>query len=153
MSEITRIQEQLRRAFEGEAWHGPAVLEALDGVDAAKAAARPVPGAHSIWEIALHIAAWKRIVAQRVSGKPPEVTTEMDWPPVRETGDGPWRRVFDELREAQRTLIEAAAQVSDARLDEPLYRGGNSAYVQLHGVAQHDTYHAGQISLLKKNLS
>jgi len=28
--------------------------------------------------------------------------------------------------------------------------GGNPAYVQFHGAAQHDLYHAGQIAVLKK---
>ena len=30
---------------------------------------------------------------------------------------------------------------------------GTSFYVLLHGVAQHDAYHAGQIALLKKALA
>lgn len=34
MTEIERIRDQFRRGFHGEAWHGPALLEALDGVSA-----------------------------------------------------------------------------------------------------------------------
>ena len=52
--ELTRLEEQLRRVFEGEAWHGPAVLEVLAGVSVEAAAAHPIPGSHSIWEIVLH---------------------------------------------------------------------------------------------------
>ncbi len=54
----TRIADQLRRAFDGSAWHGPALLELLKDVDAATAAARPLPNVHSIWELVLHIAVW-----------------------------------------------------------------------------------------------
>ena len=32
MTEIERIIDQLNRAFVGEAWHGPGVIEILDGV-------------------------------------------------------------------------------------------------------------------------
>jgi hypothetical protein len=42
-------------------------------------------------------------------------------------------------------------------LDEPVGRPrdralgtGDSYYVMLHGVAQHDAYHLGQVSLLKR---
>ena len=37
MSEIERIVVQLNRSFERESWHGPAVLEVLEGVTAAEA--------------------------------------------------------------------------------------------------------------------
>jgi hypothetical protein len=32
--DLVRIVEQLQRSFEGEAWHGPSVVEALEGVTA-----------------------------------------------------------------------------------------------------------------------
>ena len=57
-SEGARIADQLRRAFYGSAWHGPAVLELLKDVDAATAAAKPLAEVHSIWELVLHIAVW-----------------------------------------------------------------------------------------------
>jgi uncharacterized damage-inducible protein DinB len=65
MNEVQRIVDQLRRAFEGEAWHGPAVMQILEGITAAQAAAHPASGAHSIWEIVLHIAAWEGAVSRR----------------------------------------------------------------------------------------
>ena len=40
MNEIERIVDQLRRAFEGDAWSGPSVLELLAGVAAEQAAAK-----------------------------------------------------------------------------------------------------------------
>ena len=55
MTEIERIEDQLKRSLEGEAWHGPALEELLADVRAEQAAAKPVPPAHSIWEIVLHI--------------------------------------------------------------------------------------------------
>jgi len=53
MRESERIADQLKRAFEGKSWHGPSLLEILKDVTAGQAAARPIPGAHSIWEIVL----------------------------------------------------------------------------------------------------
>src|SRR6267378_3569421 len=39
MKETDRIVDQLRRAYEGEAWHGPSVREVLEGVTASQASA------------------------------------------------------------------------------------------------------------------
>lgn len=54
-SELSRIDEQLRLSFEGGAWHGPALLEVLAGLGPDAASAHPIRGAHSVWEIVLHL--------------------------------------------------------------------------------------------------
>ena len=69
MKETERIREQLKRAFEGGAWHGPGVLEILENVSAAQAATHPIEGAHSIWELVLHIKAWEDACRRRLSGE------------------------------------------------------------------------------------
>ena len=43
MHEVTRIVDQLKRAYDGDAWHGPSVRGVLEGVDAQMASARPYP--------------------------------------------------------------------------------------------------------------
>ncbi len=55
-TELERLESQLKRSFEGPAWHGPSVLEALEGLTPEAAQAHPVPGAHSVWELVLHLA-------------------------------------------------------------------------------------------------
>jgi uncharacterized damage-inducible protein DinB len=69
MTEPFRLADQIRRAFEGNAWHGDSVVELLAGVDAKTAAARPIKNAHSIWEILLHIAAWDDVIVRRIGGR------------------------------------------------------------------------------------
>jgi len=68
MEETKRIADQLQRAFEGEAWHGPSLRELLAEVSAEKAASRPLALAHNIWEIVLHVAAWHGGVKRRLDG-------------------------------------------------------------------------------------
>jgi uncharacterized damage-inducible protein DinB len=68
-SEAARIADQLRRAFDGSAWHGPALLELLEDVNAATAAAKPLAKVHSIWELVLHIAVWDGVALRRLSGE------------------------------------------------------------------------------------
>ena len=149
-SEAKRIQEQLERAFDGRAWHGPAVLELLADVEAGKAAARPIAGAHSIWELVLHIAAWDKAVARRLAGDRAELPDEEDWPAVNGTSDEDWQLALETLKTCHRELHEAIGHVADARLDQPILEGMTSTYGTLHGAIQHDLYHAGQIAILKK---
>ena len=107
MREVERIQDQLTRAFEGSAWHGPSVLEVLNGITADQAATRPIAGAHSIWEIVLHIAAWEGACARRLSGDRAELPTEEDWPAVGQDGNEAWERTKAALGEGHRKLQEA----------------------------------------------
>ena len=151
MSEIRRINDQLKRAFEGKAWHGPSVSEVLAGVTAEQAAAHPISGAHSIWQIALHIATWERVGRRRLEeASPIEVSDEEDWPAVGDTTDAAWANTLEELRRNHEALRASIRQLDETRLDEIVPGTQYSFYFLLHGVIQHDLYHAGQIALLKK---
>lgn len=150
MSEVQRIEDQLRRAYEGDAWHGPALRELLADVNAERAAARPLANAHSIWEIVLHVAAWDGAVRRRVEGEKVDEPPEGDWPAVTDTGEAAWQEARARLERNHRALRAAVARLSDAELYEKVGGGGSSRYGTLHGVIQHQLYHAGQIALLKK---
>lgn len=152
MSEIERIQDQFHRAFHGEAWHGPALLEALEGVSAEVVATRPLPSAHTIWEIVLHVTATHHLVIRRLHGEPARLSPEEDWPPVDASDAAAWSRALDELKRRHAELLQTLAQIDDGRLDEPIVKDFSSLYVTLHGLIQHDLYHAGQIVLLKKGV-
>jgi uncharacterized damage-inducible protein DinB len=153
MSEAARIADQLRRAFDGEAWHGDSVFEILEGVTAAQAAARPIPEAHTIWELVLHIAAWDGAVLRRMGGAAVALTDAENFPPVRDAGEAAWRGALADARRIHEKLVAAVAALPDSRLEEivPGKEGEHyTFYYMLHGVAQHELYHAGQIALLKK---
>lgn len=149
--EVERIVDQLKRAQEGPAWHGPSVHEALAGVTAGKAASKPISGAHSIWEIVLHIAAWERGVRMRVqAGQRVELSNEEDWPPVKSTDEAAWKETLSMLEDGHKTLRKIIGGLSDSRLEDILTDDRWTVYQTVYGVIQHDLYHAGQISLLKK---
>ena len=151
MSELKRINSQLKRAFEGKAWHGPSVTELLAGVTAEQAAAHPIAGAHSIWELALHIATWERVGRRRIQESIPiDVSDEEDWPAVEDTSEAAWTKTLEELRSNHEALRAAIRELDEARLDEMVPGTQYNIYFLLHGVIQHDLYHAGQIALLKK---
>ncbi len=94
MTEIERILDQLKRAYEGNAWHGPSVREALAGVTAAQAHARPLANAHSIRELMQHIAVWESVGRRRLEGDRAaiEISSPADWPPADDTSEAAWEQ-------------------------------------------------------------
>lgn len=151
-SAVERIQGELKRAFEGEAWHGPAVLELLQDVTAEQAAARPIAGAHSIWELVLHITAWESVGCRRLELDRAELSDEENFPPLGDASQAAWQQTIEALKNGHRKLRDAIDRLDESRLDEPILVGMRSVYITLHGVIQHDLYHAGQIAILKKAL-
>ena len=129
------------------------MLSLLDSVTAQQAAAHPIPGAHSIWQLALHIAAWERAFKRRLEGDPAQLTDLEDWQPINDTSEAAWENTKQQLIDNHRELLEAIAKVDDARLNDPIVKDSQSSvYVTLHGGVQHALYHAGQIAMLKKAL-
>lgn len=151
MSEARRIRHLLKLSYHGKAWHGPALREILEGMTAGIAAARPIEDAHSIWQIVRHIAAWETEAARVLEGKTyVTLAGDADWPPVVDTTEAAWVGALGELEHAQRALVDACAILPDEQLDQMVAGTEFSFYFLLHGVIQHNLYHAGQIALLKK---
>jgi uncharacterized damage-inducible protein DinB len=151
MTETHRINSQLKRAYEGQAWSGPSLRELLDGVTAEQAAAHPIPNAHSIWELVNHISAWEQIARRRLEGEAQlEIPDEVNFPPVIDASEAAWQSALQSLEASNRSLRESVKRIDDAKLQENAPEADYSIYAMLHGVIQHDLYHAGQIALLKK---
>jgi uncharacterized damage-inducible protein DinB len=150
MAERDRIVDQMKRSREGDAWHGPAVREVLEGITWEKAVAKPIPAAHSIFEIVLHMTAWEDIVRRRLLGESVSPTPNEDWPPVTDPGKAAWDRALKALEAGNMRLRKTAAGIDDALLDSPPVAKASSRYILLHGIIQHSLYHAGQIAVLKK---
>lgn len=155
LDERARLMDELRRAWDGDPWHGDSLRDILAGMTADAASARPLPGAHTAWEIVLHLASWTREVTRRLADRIARDPVDGDWPAP--SGDD-FGGVVDALARAHAGLLDAVASfppeeldtvMGDAR-DRPLGAGVTYS-VMLHGVAQHYAYHGGQIALLRKS--
>ncbi|HYM23717.1 MAG TPA: DinB family protein [Vicinamibacterales bacterium] len=150
-SQTEQIARHIERTLTGPMWHGPSLSEAVAGVSHAQAVARPVAAAHSIWEIALHAAAWAEIARARLDGRatadPPH---DVDWPPILEVDAASWDDAVERLRESYRALATRVRALDEAVLHTNVPGLEYSRWVLLHGVVEHGVYHAGQIALLKR---
>ena len=157
---IELLIEELRHAHDGDPWHGPSRRRVLADVDATAAARRPGGDAHGIWELVLHMRAWTNEVTRRLVEGDARLPDEGDWPPVPEPTAGAWAATLRSLDIAHEQLIEALREFPAERLDEKVgsardapLGSGVSYRAMLHGLAQHDAYHTGQMALIKKQRS
>lgn len=161
MTRAAKLAARIERTVNGPMWHGPVLADLLNGVPHDRAAAKPIPGAHSIWEIVLHVTAWAEIARLRLAGQATgDPAPEQDWPVPGsdpQLGSDPdsnpasdWRLAVERLGASHRQLAADTRQLDDGQLDALVPGLEYSVSVLLNGVVDHGTYHGGQIALLKK---
>jgi uncharacterized damage-inducible protein DinB len=153
-STAAQLSNHIKRTVAGPMWHGSALDELLASVSSDQAAARPITGAHSIWEIVLHVTAWAEIARARLHGqRTGDPAPDEDWPPVRGSDAAAnWQAALERLRESYRALATDTRRLEPSAFDEKVSGADYSVSNLLHGVIEHGTYHGGQIALLKRAL-
>lgn len=153
MTEVARIQDQMRRAFNGTAWHNGPLRDLVKDLTARQVSARPIRGAHTIWELVLHVITWREVVTRRVLGERyRELPFDEDWKPMPRATPAAWKRTLADLDHSQKLLLAATGTLTDRRLTRTVAGATYDFYVMLHGLVQHDIYHAGQIAQLRKRV-
>jgi uncharacterized damage-inducible protein DinB len=152
MSELKRILNHYDGVLNGDAWHGDAVWKILETIPAQTAAARPLPGTHTIWELVSHITFWEGVVTKRLAGLRAGLVEELNFPPMPAATDENWKTTLDEFRASNRTFREALAKLDPAKLEQLTAAGKRTYYDEAHGIIEHHVYHLGQIAMLKKAL-
>ncbi len=149
----------LRQTFDGRAWHGPSFMDVLKGVNKAQAIKRPVEARHTIWEIVNHCSFWMEAVTGALHGaEMPDIESTEDWPKMRKT-DEDWSNAQEKLKRNHKELINSIKALKDDILTQKVhgfYNGHSYTTTyrrMLHGISDHNTYHAGQIALLRKKTS
>jgi len=151
--EIQLLLRTIDQAYDHRSWHGTNLRGSIRGLTFKRAAWRPAPGRHNIWELVVHAAYWKYAVSRRFTGEArgsfplkgsnwfprPRVATEMEW-----------RWDVQLLDQMHRFLRDTIRDLSPSELARTPKGSKVSTEFILTGIAAHDLYHAGQIQLLKK---
>lgn len=159
MSEAASLASQVEKIHAGDPWYGDAIATVLEGVTPKDAAARPIRGAHTIWELVLHLTSWAKEVERRLASGVWREPEDGDWPTPPDDTSGNWRRSVEQLEAAHAALGQTVAGLSPAQLNQQIgierdraLGTGVTLRETIHGILQHDAYHLGQIALLKKAL-
>ncbi|MEO8575507.1 MAG: DinB family protein [Gemmatimonadales bacterium] len=150
MNHAELAADEIHRALRGPAWHGSSLQELLAALSAEEAIQRPIPTAHNIWELVLHITSWSNIALRRITGGQVEPHEDEDWPVPGEMTSEQWDADREAMKESHERLTEVVTGLTDDQILAKAPKSSNSVAVMLHGVAQHDAYHGGQIALLRK---
>lgn len=148
------MAERIRRTLRGPMWHGPSLFEAIGNLDARGASARPIAGAHSVWELVLHVAVWAEVPLRRLRGDAVNnLSTTDDFPPMpSEPSARTWTDALQRLESAYTALAEAVTALPPSAIDAPVVAHDYSVATMLQGVVEHGVYHAGQMVLLRRSL-
>jgi uncharacterized damage-inducible protein DinB len=158
LNETELIVDQLRQTFLGSAWHGPSFIDVLNDVDRTQARARPIEARHTIWEIVNHCSYWMEAVTGALHGeKMPDIVSTEDWPQMGETNQD-WTKAQERIKKTYEDLVNSINGLNKSLFTQEI-RGSfhgrlyTTTYRKmLHGISDHNTYHAGQITILKKTV-
>lgn len=157
--EVERLRAEVEGTIAGDPWYGSPVSAVLQGIDAAAARTRPIPGAHTVLELVLHMTAWADETTRRLRGAPHRTLGEGDWPRPASGDAAAWEQARRALHAAHDELAKALLELADADLPRQVAGAQADAFGQpvtlyrtIVGLLQHDAYHTGQIALLKKLL-
>jgi uncharacterized damage-inducible protein DinB len=124
----------------------------FDGIDAAVAGRRLAGAQHTIWQLLFHLNYWMDYELRSIAG--PELPypqhAEVSWPasdgpPDATAWDGERHRLAEQLRQLEASGRDAAIQ---GRVVHPA-RGETVADV-LWQIVAHNSYHVGQVALLRR---
>jgi len=151
------ITNEIKKAFNGDAWHGNHVMQILNNVKPEKAFEYLIPNAHSIAEIALHVTAWTEEVTSRLMGNLAAEPALGDWPKPENNTPQTWEKIIFNFKIANEELIRHCEELKENQWDDevtgertPALGNGVTNIELLCGLAQHHAYHSGQIALLSK---
>src|SRR4051812_925492 len=98
--EINNIASLLEKTFNGPAWHGPSVTEALKDVSG-ETVFKKISDSHSIIELVLHMTTWRNFTIKRLSGDNQyEVSSEDNFSKATN-----WEMAMTNLKQSQSDLI------------------------------------------------
>jgi hypothetical protein len=143
----------LEEGFSKAAWHGPNLLGSLRGITLRELLYRPRKEGHNIWELAIHCAYWKYAVRNRlVAGKRNTFPLEGSnfFPRNQGLTLAHWKKDVGVLKQEHAALTATILALDPKTLDHKVKGSKHTARRMALGVAAHDIYHAGQISLLKR---
>ena len=144
--------EILKKGLRGHNSH-VAPLKAITGLDAEIARKRPSKKAHSIWDILHHIVLWQDKTLEAIQGGDVDWTEahEMEWPSVESIAkDDEWD-VLSERFEKGLTIAEELLDTTDLSVKLSAW-SDESAAKAFMVLVQHNSYHIGQIVILREIL-
>jgi uncharacterized damage-inducible protein DinB len=143
------LHRTIRGALTGEGAHA-GTREIFDGLPWKLAGAQPAGAPHSAYQLLQHMTFWQEWGVRWLDGKHPATPKHAagSWPGgARPASSAAWRRAVARF---QRSLdaLETRARGSDLLTKQ----GTKTVLELLQAIGSHDSYHAGQVVILRQTL-
>ncbi len=152
MDNINRIKKLLNDHFDGSPWIDNNIIDTLRVITAKQAAAK-AGELNSIWQIVNHMIGWREALIARVKDKPiptPDNNFIFD---IKDVSPRAWKDTMKKFERSQKSIITFLNKSKDPLLEKISPTSGYSYYELVMTIIIHDTYHLGQIVLIKKILT
>lgn len=148
---IKRIIKLLKDHYSGKPWIDITTGRTLKSLSAKQASAK-YDGLNSIWEIVNHIISWRKALTGRVKDRPVPVPDDNFFSPVKDSSPAAWKKTVVKYELSQKEIMSFLSKSDDSLLENISPVSGYSYYELVISIIIHDTYHLGQIILIKKLL-
>lgn len=151
------LSRLLRNGLEGRGAHVNTV-SALAGLEWAAAGERPESSPYSVWQLLNHMIYWQDFLLARLRGAAPPVPEQAveSWPGgERPNSSDEWAAALSQFQAGLAEALQAAGQDSSAGQDLIAGLATRPEHSRAEAIAQiigHNSYHLGQIVLLRRML-
>ena len=149
---IQHIAKLLGDHFNGNPWIDITILGELKSLTAKQAAAK-TGDLNSIWEIVNHMISWRKALISRVKGKTVKYSDNNFISEVKDKSPAAWKKTISNFRKSQEDITGFLVRSDDSLLETISPTSGYTYYELVMAILLHDSYHLGQIVLIKKLLN
>lgn len=150
---VELLMKKIEKVYSGSPWYGNSIKSILNDIDSKTALTKAAGNIHTIAELVAHIIAWHEFVISKIKGdndfRMPQKLS-FDWRRVDKNEKTAWNSLLDALEINQSEILSTLKKLDDDFLKLPVRRRRYNIEFLIEGSIQHDIYHLGQISLLKK---
>ena len=148
--QVTRqLLKDLDNLQQGACWIGYNALQVLEGINATTAQTKAYDRGNTIWQIVNHISYWRELVARRVNERKP-VQAELegfDSPVIAD--EASWNATLERFNHSYQLLRQAIGSLQESEL-YLILEGDQTIYYNIQGCLLHDSFHLGQVIILKR---
>jgi len=149
MTNIQHINKLLKDHYNGVPWIDITIAGTLKTLTAKKAAMK-IDGLNSVWQIVNHMISWRNALIARVKDKPARHPDNNFIWEVKNTTAKAWKDTLKKFEKSQKDILAFLGKQKDIHLEKISPASGYSYYELVMAIIIHDSYHLGQIVLIKK---
>ena len=149
MQTTAQLAEDFDALHCGHWWIGYSATEILADVTFEMAMVKAYEKGNSIWQLVNHLSYWREVVARRITEQKgiEADRTGLDIPEQANAEE--WERTKARFNASYTTFKTAVESLPEEKLAQPLGEKGSN-YFNINGCIEHDSYHLGQVMLLKQ---